>query len=214
MQKINIKKLTKEQMADIVAAAQEAKERAEADAAMHFEDGVKLAEENEKLRGQIGELTARLENVGKELDKVRAQYKAADRSAAALKAQNTALTEDINQMNGEAVNRTNEITKLKAQIEVMDAGLAEGKRTLDGLRTQLEKTERTLGERETEIGEVKTQLVAAEAATRKKDELLDEAIHRLKLETKIKETYHESWKWCMAHPWRNLWRCMKECFFA
>ena len=45
-------------------------------------------------------------------------------------------------------------------------------------------------------------------------ELLDEAIHRLKLETKIKETYHESWKWCMVHPWRNLWRCMKEYFFA
>ena len=214
MQKINIKKLTKEQMLAMLEEAMSKQEAAEAAAARHFEDGVKLAEENEKLHGQVGELTARIENVGKELDKVRAQYRAADQSAAALKAQNTDLTEDINQMNGEAVNRTNEITKLKAQIEVMDAGLAEGKRALDGLRTQLEKTEKALNEREAEVSEAKKQLVAAEAAAKKKDWLLDETIHRLKMEKKIKETYHESWKWCMAHPWRNLWRCMKEYFFA
>ena len=156
MQKINIKKVTKEQMLAMLEEAQGKQEAAEAEAATYFEDGAKLAEENEKLRGQIGELTARLENAGKELDKVRAQYKAADQSAATLKAQNTALTEDINQMNGEAINRTNEITKLKAQIEVMDAGLAEGRRTLDGLRTQLEKTEKALGERETETARPKS----------------------------------------------------------
>lgn len=172
MQKINTKKLTKEQMARMLETAYEANENANA--------------ELERTAGQIHGQQEEIAALRAELDKARAQYKAADQYAAAL----------------------------KAQIEVMDAGLAEGKRTLDGLRTQLEKTERTLGERETEIGEVKTQLVAAEAATRKKDELLDEAIHRMKMEKKIKETYHESWEWCMAHPWRNLWRCMKEYFFA
>lgn len=50
---INIKKYTKEQMAKMVEEAQCAQKEAEDTAATYFEDGVKLAEENEKLRGQI-----------------------------------------------------------------------------------------------------------------------------------------------------------------
>ena len=56
MQKINIKKYTKEQMLKMLEEALDKQEAAEAEAAAHFKDGVKLAEENEKLRGQIGEL--------------------------------------------------------------------------------------------------------------------------------------------------------------
>lgn len=41
---------------------------------------------------------------------------------------------------------------------------------------------------------------------------MDEALHRLEVEKAIAEDYHESLKWCMAHPWRNVWRCMKEYF--
>lgn len=124
MQKINIKKLTKEQILAMLEEAMSKQEAAEATAARHFEDGVKLAEENEKLCGQIGELTARIENVGKELDKVRAQYKAADQSAAALKQRNAVLTESIEQMNGEAINRANELTNLKADAEDLRGKLA------------------------------------------------------------------------------------------
>nr|DAP94759.1 MAG TPA: hypothetical protein [Caudoviricetes sp.] len=60
MQKINIKKVTKEQMLKMLEEAAEKQEAAEAEAAAHFKDGVKLAEENEKLRGEIGALTEKL----------------------------------------------------------------------------------------------------------------------------------------------------------
>ena len=56
MQKINIKKYTKEQMLKMLEEAVEKQE-----AAAHFKDGAKLAEENEKLRGEIGALTEKLE---------------------------------------------------------------------------------------------------------------------------------------------------------
>lgn len=60
---INIKKYTKDQMAKMVEEAQEKQGAAEAEAAAHFKDGVKLAEENEKLRGEIGPLTERLDQM-------------------------------------------------------------------------------------------------------------------------------------------------------
>lgn len=60
---INIKKYTKDQMAKMVEDAAEKQEAAEAEAAAHFKDGVKLAEENEKLRGEIGTLTEQLDQM-------------------------------------------------------------------------------------------------------------------------------------------------------
>lgn len=64
---INIKKYTKDQMAKMVEEAQEKHGAAEAEAAAHFKDGVKLAEENEKLRGEIGTLTERLDQMNGEV---------------------------------------------------------------------------------------------------------------------------------------------------
>lgn len=63
---INIKKYTKDQMAKMVEEAQEKQGAAEAEAAAHFKAGVKLAEENEKLRGEIGTLTERLDQMNGE----------------------------------------------------------------------------------------------------------------------------------------------------
>lgn len=85
MQKINIKKYTKEQMLKMLEEAAEKQEAAEAEAAAHFKDGVKLAEENEKLRGEIGALTEKLEANEKALEEVTAKYKSADHSAAMLR---------------------------------------------------------------------------------------------------------------------------------
>ena len=70
MQKINIKKYTKEQMLKMLEEAVEKQEAAEAEAAAHFKDGAKLAEENEKLRGEIGTLTEKLEANEKALDEI------------------------------------------------------------------------------------------------------------------------------------------------
>ena len=64
---INTKKYTKDQMAKMVEEAQEKQGAAEAEAAAHFKDGVKLAEENEKLRGEIGTLTERLDQMNGEV---------------------------------------------------------------------------------------------------------------------------------------------------
>lgn len=66
MQSINIKKYTKDQMAKMVQDAVEKQEAAEAEAAAHFKAGVKLAEENEKLRGEIGTLTEKLDQMNGE----------------------------------------------------------------------------------------------------------------------------------------------------
>ena len=66
MQKINIKKYTKEQMLKMLEEAAEKQEAAEAEAAAHFKSGVKLAEENEKLRGEIGTLTEKLDQMNGE----------------------------------------------------------------------------------------------------------------------------------------------------
>jgi chromosome segregation ATPase len=63
---INVKKYTKDQMAKMVEEAAERQEAAEAEAAAHFKDGVKLAEENEKLRGEIGTLTEKLNQMNGE----------------------------------------------------------------------------------------------------------------------------------------------------
>lgn len=63
---INIKKYTKDQMAKMVEESAERQEAAEAEAAAHFKAGVKLAEENEKLRGEIGTLTEKLDQMNGE----------------------------------------------------------------------------------------------------------------------------------------------------
>lgn len=63
---INTKKYTKDQMAKMVEEATERQEAAEAEAAAHFKAGVKLAEENEKLRGEIGTLTEKLDQMNGE----------------------------------------------------------------------------------------------------------------------------------------------------
>lgn len=63
---INIKKYTKDQMAKMVEEAAEKQEAAEAEAAAHFKDGVKLAEENEKLRGEIGTLNEQIDQMNGE----------------------------------------------------------------------------------------------------------------------------------------------------
>lgn len=62
------------------------------------------------------------------------------------------------------------------------------------------------------MNSVRAQLSEAETHAKRKEELLCAALHTIKTERSIKEDYHESLKWCMAHPWRNVWRCMKEYF--
>lgn len=199
MQKINIKKVTKEQMLKMLEEAAEKQEAAEAEAAAHFKDGVKLAEENEKLRGEIGTLTEKLEENEKALEEVTAKYKSADHSAAMLR------------------SRIDETEKMRDEaLEVH----GEDMKALEKVKNESRELAKQLGEREIELAKAKQeceselakQRVEAEKAFMKMHATINDLLKRLEAQRDISEDYHKSLKWCMAHPWRNVWRCMKEYF--
>ena len=96
---INIKKYTKDQMAKMVEEAAEKQEAAEAEAAAHFKDGVKLAEENEKLRGEIGTLT-------EQIDQMNGEAITRENVVANLKADNDALRNKLDAIEA-ALGRAN-----------------------------------------------------------------------------------------------------------
>jgi hypothetical protein len=205
MQKINIKKVTKEQMLKMIEEAAEKQEAAEAEAAAHFKDGVKLAEENEKLRREIGTLTEKLEENEKALEEVTAKYKSADHSAAILRSridEEKVLRDQALEVHGEDMKALE-----KAKNESRELAKQLGERMVE-----LKAAEENARATAVEMNSVRAQLSEAETHAKRKEELLCAALHTIKTERSIKEDYHESLKWCMAHPWRNVWRCMKEYF--
>lgn len=205
MQKINIKKVTKEQMLKMIEEAAEKQEAAEAEEAAYFKDGVKLAEENEKLRREIGTLTEKLEENEKALEEVTAKYKSADHSAAILRSridEEKVLRDQALEVHGEDMKALE-----KAKNESRELAKQLGERMVE-----LKAAEENARATAVEMNSVRAQLSEAETHAKRKEELLCAALHTIKTERSIKEDYHESLKWCMAHPWRNVWRCMKEYF--
>ena len=205
MQKINIKKYTKEQMLKMLEEAQDKQEAAEAEAAAHFKDGAKLAEENEKLRGEIGALTEKLEANEKALDEMTALYKSANHSAAILRTridEEKALRDQALEAHGEDMKALE-----KAKNESRELAHLLGKRELE-----LAEAKQRHDDALTEAVHLRGELKAVEGRAKHKEELLCAALHTIKTEKSIKEDYHKSLKWYMAHPWRNLWRCVKEHF--
>ena len=198
MQKINIKKLTKEKLAEMYAEAKSAY-----DAAMDDEE--RRVRELEEQNKELIALTEKLEANEKALEEVTAKYKSADHSAAILRAridEEKALRDQALEAHGEdmkalekAKDESRELAHLLGKRELE---LAEAKQRHDGALT--------------EAAHLRGELKAAEERAKRKEELLCAALHTIKTEKSIKEDYHKSLKWCMAHPWRNLWRCMKEHF--
>lgn len=184
MQKINIKKVTKEQMLAMLEAAE--------------------SRETE-LRGQIGALTEKLEENEKALEEVTAKYKSADHSAAMLRSR----IDEAEKMRDQALEAHGEDMKAleKAKNESRELAHLLGKRELE-----LAEAKQRHDDALTEAAHLRGELKAAEDRAARKEELLCGALHTIKTERSIKEDYHESLKWCMAHPWRNVWRCMKEYF--
>lgn len=212
MQKINIKKYTKEQMLKMLETAYEANESATAELE-------RTAAQIHAQQEEIAVLRAKLTETEKALDVANAQYKSADHAAKNMRGKieylDKALSEatekrEAAKKEAEALRseiaRANEARK-KAESEGRELAHLLGKRELE-LAEAKQRREDTLRGME----ELKGQLKAAEGRAKRKDELLDEALHRLEVEKAIAEDYHESLKWCMAHPWRNVWRCMKEYF--
>ncbi len=184
MQKINIKKVTKEQMLKMLEEAQTGQEAAETEANV---------------------LRAKLTETEKTLDVVSVQYKSADHSAAMLRSR----IDEAEKLRDQALEAHGEDMKAleKAKNENRELAHLLGKRELE-LAEAKQRREDTLRGME----ELKGQLKAAEGRAARKDELLNEALYRLDIQKSIAEDYHGSLKWCMAHPWRNVWRCVKEYF--
>ena len=137
MQKINIKKVTKEQMLKMLEEAAEKQEAAEAEAAEHFKAGVKLAEENEKLRGEIGTLTEKL-------DQMNGEAITSENVIANLKA-------DADVLRNKLAESGKELSEHRAATV----------RRLDELKKQLADTEAALGRANAEVSHYKSELRAA-----------------------------------------------------
>lgn len=178
MQKINIKKLTKEKLAEMYAEAKSAY-----DAAMDDEE--RRVRELEEQNKELIALTEKLKANDKALSEATEKREAAKKEAEALRSE---------------IARANEARK-KAESEERELA-------------------KQLGEREIELAKVKQeceselakQRVEAEKAFMKMHATIEGLLKRLEAQKDISEDYHKSLKWCMAHPWRNLWRCMKEHF--
>lgn len=165
MQKINIKKLTKERIAEMYAEVKSAY-----DAAMDDEE--RRVEELSERNAELIALRAELEESEKALD--------------------------------EARRRAQDMT---AKLEMMDEARKKAEAEKRELAEQLGKRTVELGSAKTELNDVKTQLAAAENANSSKDKLLDGLCERIRTITGVRDTYRDSFRWCIDHPWRNLWRC-------
>ena len=165
MQKINIKKLTKERIAEMYAEVKSAY-----DAAMDDEE--RRVKELSERNAELIALRAELEESEKALDEAR-------RRAQDMTAKLEMLDE----------------ARKKAEVEKRELAEQLGKRTVE------------LGSAKTELNDVKTQLAAAENANSSKDKLLDGLCERIRTITGVRDTYRDSFRWCIDHPWRNLWRC-------
>lgn len=212
MQKINIKKVTKEQMLKMLETAYEANESATTELK-------RTAAQIHAQQEEIAVLRAKLTETEKTLDVVTAQYKSADHAAKNLRGKiehlDKALSEATEKREAaerEAEMLRSEIThaneaRKKAENESRELAKQLGERMVE-LKAAEENARKTA----VEMNGVRAQLSEAETNAKRKEELLCAALHTIKTEKSIKEDYHKSLKWCMAHPWRNLWRCMKEHF--
>ena len=198
MQKINIKKLTKEKLAEMYAEAKSAY-----DAAMDDEE--RRVRELEEQSKELIALTEKLEANEKALDEMSALYKSANHSAAILRSridEEKALRDQALEAHGEDMKALE-----KAKNESRELAKQLGERMVE-----LKAAEENARKAAVETNSIRAQLSEAETNAKRKEELLCAALHTIKTEKSIKEDYHKSLKWCMAHPWRNLWRCMKEHF--
>lgn len=125
---INIKKYTKEQMAQMVEES---------------------AERLESLKCENSTLTEQLRSQTAKTIAMRNDLMAKTHSAEELKSKNAVLTEQIEQMNGEAINKANEIANLKAEVQdfrnkLTDTETALGRANAEAarLRSLLEKERR------------------------------------------------------------------------
>lgn len=212
MQKINIKKLTKEKLAEMYAEAKSAY-----DAAMDDEE--RRVRELEEQSKELIALTEKLEANEKALDEMTALYKSANHAAKNMRGKIEYLDKALSEATEKREAAKKEAEALRSEIaranEARKKAESEGRelaKQLGERMVELKAAEENVRKTAVEMNSVKAQLSEAETNAKRKEELLCAALHTIKTEKSIKEDYHKSLKWCMAHPWRNLWRCAKEHF--
>jgi len=206
MQKINIKKYTKEQMLKMLETAYEANESATAELE-------RTAAQIHAQQEEIAVLRAKLTETEKALDVANAQYKSADHAAKDLRGK----IEHLDKALSEAMEKREAAEK---ESDALCSELARANETRKKAESEGRELAKQLGEREIELAKVKQeceselakQRVEAEKAFMKMHATIEGLLKRLEAQKDISEDYHKSLKWCMAHQWRNLWRCVKEHF--
>ena len=130
-------------------------------------------------------MTEKLEENEKALEEITAKYKSADHSAAMLRSR----IDEAEKMRDQALEAHGEDMKAieKAKNESRELAHLLGKRELE-LAEAKQRHDDALGE----AAHLKGQLKVEEGRAARKDELLDEALHRLEVEKAIAEDYHES----------------------
>lgn len=156
MQKINIKKVTKEQMLKMLEESLDKQEAAESREA--------------ELRRQIGALTEKLEEKEKALEEITAKYKSADHSAAMLRSR----IDEAEKMRDQALEAHGEDMKAieKAKNESRELAHLLGKRELE-LAEAKQRHDDALGE----AAHLKGQLKVEEERAKRKEELLRGALN-------------------------------------
>nr|DAO97807.1 MAG TPA: outer capsid protein sigma-1 attachment protein [Caudoviricetes sp.] len=206
MQKINIKKLTKEKLAEMYAEAKSAY-----DAAMDDEE--RRVRELEEQSKELIALTEKLEANEKALDEMTALYKSADHAAKNMRGKIEYLDKALSEA-------TEKREAAKKEAEALRSEIARANEARKKAESEGRELAKQLGKREIELAKVKQeceselakQRVEAEKAFMKMHATINGLLKRLEAQKDISEDYHKSLKWCMAHPWRNLWRCVKEHF--
>lgn len=189
---INIKKYTKDQMAQMVEEAQSAQKEAEDTAATYFEGAKKLREQISKMETQ-------------------------ERT---LRAKNAALTEQLDQMNGEAINKANEIANLKADADALRNKLAGTKAALGRANAELTYSVTEKNELNAKIKQLDGNLHYHKSRSDELDYYKNLLSNANEAQAQIRgnlakahwerDDAQERADYAEAHPWRNLWAWVKR----
>ena len=112
---------------------------------------------------------------------------------------------ELEEQSKELIALTEKLEANEKALDEMTALYKNANHAAKDLRGKIEHLDKALSEA-TEKRE------AAEKAFMKMHATIEGLLKRLEAQKDISEDCHQSLKWCMAHPWRNLWRCVKEHF--
>lgn len=123
----------------------------------------------------------------------------------------------IDRKNDELAEVVNEKDGLVEELRLVDAArketlrdLKEAREANDKVNVELAYLTAVIADRNDDIAKLENELEEMKKALREELELAKEAQKATADAQSIAEGYHDALKWCIEHPWRNLWKCWKE----